>query len=235
MASIVVLQAALGETLSESVGSSSSVAQASEGYEIIYDKGTSLQGRTLSTMTDPEIENARGGEIVAKIVVPERWRCEEGAGATSTRTAWTNFRDPVTGDRIIEKAEVAIREYPEATSASFLDDVYKAGTIEAIVGGLPSGTLEGELKWADVFRASKRQDEGGVTYYDWELAASMLTCSDEEKRLLGVCPYKSITLLSVATKAGKLVTLKIDSLVDGYKKYSKDIKSARESFTVVNL
>merc|ERR1719506_1227324 len=174
-------------------------------------------------MTDPEIENARGGEIVAKIVVPERWRCEEGAGATSTRTAWTNFRDPVTGDRIIEKAEVAIREYPEATSASFLDDVYKAGT------------LEGELKRADVFRASKRQDEGGVTYYDWELAASMLTCSDEEKRLLGVCPYKSITLLSVATKAGKLVTLKIDSLVDGYKKYSKDIKSARESFTVVNL
>lgn len=225
----------MGETLSESVGSSSSVAQASEGYEIIYDKGTSLQGRTLSTMTDPEIENARGGEIVAKIVVPERWRCEEGAGATSTRTAWTNFRDPVTGDRIIEKAEVAIREYPEATSASFLDDVYKAGTIEAIVGGLPSGTLEGELKRADVFRASKRQDEGGVTYYDWELAASMLTCSDEEKRLLGVCPYKSITLLSVATKAGKLVTLKIDSLVDGYKKYSKDIKSARESFTVVNL
>ena len=74
-----------------------------------------------------------------------------------------------------------------------------------------------------------------VFFHSLTKAASMLTCSDEEKRLLGVCPYKSITLLSVATKAGKLVTLKIDSLVDGYKKYSKDIKSARESFTVVNL
>ncbi len=62
-------------------------------------------------------------------------------------------------------------------------------------------------------------------FYEWELAASPATCSDEERRLLGVCPYKRITLISAARVAARgaetaatLVTLTIDSEVDSFQR-----------------
>ena len=45
-----------------------------------------------------------------------------------------------------------------------------------------------------------------------------------------MCPYKRITLLSAASIGDKLFTLTIDSEVNSFQRYSKDIRSALASF-----
>ncbi|QDZ24910.1 hypothetical protein HOP50_15g74530 [Chloropicon primus] len=221
--------------------------------EIIYDKGAALQGKTLSTWTRPRAgpsnaldweSSSPAGEgggagsadgLVASLVVPMRWRCSENPleknASDAKRYTWSDFTDPVTGKGILESVEVAITDFPDdASAAAYLDDVFKAGTIEALLGALPPDTLTGALRKADVFRANKRQDKEGVTYYDWELSASPETCTEEERKLLGVCPYKSVTLLAIASGFDKLATLRIQTDIPAFQRYITDIRKAVTSF-----
>lgn len=210
------------------------------GAEIIYDKGTTLQGKTLSTRAmapagaeGVAAESQETSGIFASFVVPLRWRCgevREEAVDAGSRYVWSGFTDPVDGQGILDRAEVAILDYPRALEAGYLDRVYKSGTIEALGGGLPGGVLKENLRRADIFRASTRQDAVGTTYYDWELAASPQACTEEERKLLGICPYESVTLLAVAAKDDKLVTLTIESKIASFQRYTKDIRNAMRSF-----
>ena len=88
--------------------------------------------------------------------------------------------------------------------------------------------LESELERADLVAAAIRT-EGGVTFYDFDLALPAKTCIAE---LATACLPTRVILLSCGVCDGELYTARIDATADQWKRGGSALRLLRSSFSV---
>ena len=225
----------------------------------IADKGAAFQGRVLSTArgapaTPEALADAGGlpGELACFFVVPERWRMQNGGGPESeTRViagrpvssyTWRGFSDPVTNAPILNAVTVTVSQLAPASSTPPDADITTLGPPDRLPAELPLLDRDATLS-ADIVRAEKSRrlaSRGGAgpssdptTFYDWELALDPGACDAEERRMLGVCPYKQAKLVSSFVWANQIAALTIDVDVPQFQRYQGDIRNAVRSFALL--
>jgi len=179
-------------------------------------------------------QDGGGGEGGARVsyVLPAKWGSTPGTDL---------YVDPSEGINARAVRRIAVYRVSGIADPKTLQRATTAGVARALGAEAVSDAIGYDLKslmGADLVSGKKstRGGDGGVDYYEFDLAAAPETCAGamaKENLGLGFCPYDTIVLMGACVASdGRMYVISVESDRDMWKRANADLKRVRTSFAV---